>query len=435
MKTLKDFTPEVQAKIPEYIKNALAGVFDGGRYKSFDIEKAKKAVWLNYERCGYKKPVVLVAGNPYEAQIIMNYLSACPPIVAYIYLLYCSQNKIKNDQLDGQLGDQLDGQLGDLLDGQLRDQLDGQLHDQLDGQLGDQLDGQLRDQLYGRLNGQLRDQLYGRLNGQLRDQLRHQLRGQLDVQLYGQLHDQLRGQLDGQKIKYFYQYLFTLNVWSLAYYSYYKFIANELGVKAKINADLEIFSSLYEQSNIYNAIFSELVCVVSKYPKIVRRDSENRLHCTTGPAVEWEYFDVDTNFVNYYLHGRYIPKNIAEVALNGELTRDLFVKEQNDEFRSAWYVYMGEERMMTMLGAREIDRIVVTHHNDEQEVITLYRTKGRLNKIKNKPYAWLKRICPSTGTAYLTPTNPDFETALDAAKFHRPDFVPTSLGYIWYSRS
>src|SRR5690606_18317510 len=155
MKTLKDITPVVQAKTPEYIKNALAGVFDGGRYKSFDIEKAKKAVWLNYERCGYKKPVVLVAGNPYEAQIIMNYLSACPPIVAYIYLLYCSQNKIKNDKLHGQL----------------------------------------RDQLYGRLNVQLRDQLYGRLNGQLRDQLRHQLGDLLDGQLYGQLRDQLRHQL------------------------------------------------------------------------------------------------------------------------------------------------------------------------------------------------------------------------------------------------
>lgn len=30
MKTLKDFTPEIKAKIPVYQERALRGVFDGG---------------------------------------------------------------------------------------------------------------------------------------------------------------------------------------------------------------------------------------------------------------------------------------------------------------------------------------------------------------------------------------------------------------------
>lgn len=30
MKTLKDFTPEIKAKIPEYIKKYTNGIFDGG---------------------------------------------------------------------------------------------------------------------------------------------------------------------------------------------------------------------------------------------------------------------------------------------------------------------------------------------------------------------------------------------------------------------
>jgi hypothetical protein len=74
MKTLKDFTPEIQAKIPQYVNNALEGVFDGGRYNSFSLEKAEKAVNWNYEKCGYKKPVVIVAENIYESQIFFNYL-------------------------------------------------------------------------------------------------------------------------------------------------------------------------------------------------------------------------------------------------------------------------------------------------------------------------------------------------------------------------
>lgn len=58
MKTLADFTPEIRAKIPQYIAEGLAGVFDGGQYNSFDLEKAKAAVFYNYEQCGYKRPII-----------------------------------------------------------------------------------------------------------------------------------------------------------------------------------------------------------------------------------------------------------------------------------------------------------------------------------------------------------------------------------------
>lgn len=64
MKTIDDFTPEIQAKIPEYIRNGIEGVFDGQRYNSFDLEKAKAAVKWNYEFCGYKEPMVIACENP-----------------------------------------------------------------------------------------------------------------------------------------------------------------------------------------------------------------------------------------------------------------------------------------------------------------------------------------------------------------------------------
>ena len=76
MKTLKDFTPEIQAKIPKYIEKYTRGVFDGGRYRDFKFENAEELIHFNYERCGYKKPVVLMAENPYEAQIMFNYLKS-----------------------------------------------------------------------------------------------------------------------------------------------------------------------------------------------------------------------------------------------------------------------------------------------------------------------------------------------------------------------
>lgn len=88
MKTLKDFTPEIKAKIPEYIKKGTEGVFDGGRYNRFDIKKAEKAVFWNYKKCGYKNPKVIVAENPLEQQMIYNKLMGTKQIYnSYLFTL------------------------------------------------------------------------------------------------------------------------------------------------------------------------------------------------------------------------------------------------------------------------------------------------------------------------------------------------------------
>ena len=92
MKTLNDFTPEIKAKIPEYINNALDGIFDGKRYENFSLDNAEKAVYWNYEKCGKKKPIVIVAENIYEAQIYFNYLKANKNFHPLLNLLYNFKN-------------------------------------------------------------------------------------------------------------------------------------------------------------------------------------------------------------------------------------------------------------------------------------------------------------------------------------------------------
>jgi len=114
MKTPKDFTPEIQAKIPEYIERALSGVFDGGRYRSFNWDDAHSAVCLQYEKCGYKKPMMIVAENPYEAQLLYHFIKCVLP------------TKELDSQFYSRLRSQLDSQLDSRLRSQLRSQLDSQ---------------------------------------------------------------------------------------------------------------------------------------------------------------------------------------------------------------------------------------------------------------------------------------------------------------------
>lgn len=82
MKTLKDFTPEIQAKIPNYIDEGLKGTFDGSYYNNFNLKDAQACVDWNYIKAGFKAPKLIVAENPWE--------------IILFYKILLEQNKIKN---------------------------------------------------------------------------------------------------------------------------------------------------------------------------------------------------------------------------------------------------------------------------------------------------------------------------------------------------
>jgi hypothetical protein len=241
--------------------------------------------------------------------------------------------------------------------------------------------------------------------------------------------------LDSTLQKYNNDYLFTTNVYSNALLAWWKFIKDEFNLETFVGAELDSWNDLYMKSGVYSAIFSETLCIVSKYPKKIHRDTEGRLHNPSGQAVEWSYTNKETAFDCYYIHGRNINKDIFEKALSGKLTKEEYLSEINDETRSAWYEILGEEKMLLLLEAELIDETSIVHKNGEIEKIGFYRTKQKLNKIKNEQYAWRKVICPSTKTTYFTPTNPNLKTAIDVAKFHRPEWVPNEIDYKWHSRS
>lgn len=185
----------------------------------------------------------------------------------------------------------------------------------------------------------------------------------------------------------------------------------------------------YARGGIYDAVAYEDIIVVSKYPTALHASDEGIPSCLTGPAFEWE-----DGYRAYYIKGRHIPTEWAEKCLQRTLTQEEYFSEKNDELRSAAFEYLGND-FAEFIGAHEVDSVSIVHGGGEVETISLIKTRKKANKIKNEPYAWIKRICPSTGTVYMTPTDPKFKTALEAAKFHRPEWVPMDLPYKWDARS
>jgi hypothetical protein len=431
-KTIKDFTPEIQSKIPEYITKYTKGIDNGERYYNFKFENAEKLINWNYEKCGFKKPVVLVVENIYEQQIFFNFIVANKEkYFPILYLIYNLKNNM-NDEIKKFIKNLKKKNKGNTLYNTLDNTLDNTLRNTLYNTLDNTLYNTLRNTLYNTLDNTLYNTLRNTLYNTLRNTLRNTLYNTLD------------NTLDNTLKVYNNLYLFTTNVYSNAILAWWKFIKDEFKIDCgEIGITLDSWNDMYLESGVYSTIFSELLCVVSKYPKKICRDNNNNLHNTNGLAVEWGYIIEETKFDCYYIHGRQMPKQIFEKYQNNLLTKADFINETNEDVRGGIYEIIeskGEGEMMKFLGAIEVDRKTIKHAKGNEEFI-LYKTKEVFNEEQDlndkspAALAWLKMTCPSTGQNYLIPTDSSFTNCIDAAKYHRPDEIPKELEYFWNSRN
>lgn len=172
-------------------------------------------------------------------------------------------------------------------------------------------------------------------------------------------------------------------------------------------SDFDDFKKLL-RSGVYDFIAFPSIVFVSSCPFETHQDQNKRLHNTSGPAVRFsDGYDV------YAIHGRILPNWIWTEKTT--ITKEKFLSAKNAEIRAGIYAVLGEKRIMEVLGAKEIDKQVIQHKNDEIEVIKLFKTIETFPECNNKPLSWVKFICPSTGSDYLIACHPDHNNAFDAA--------------------
>jgi hypothetical protein len=191
-------------------------------------------------------------------------------------------------------------------------------------------------------------------------------------------------------------------------------------------------------SGIFLTIEFEHAIIVIEKPIILKR-LNGKMHSIDGPAIQWR-----DGYCQYYINGRKMPSWIFDKLKNNTLTKEDFIKEENEDVKAGIYEIIearGEGSMLTFLGAKEIDRKTFVHANGELEEIALYKTTEKfksetdLNGKSNVPLAWVRMTCPSTGTNYLLPSDSSFSKCEDAVKFHRPSVVPNKKQYTWNARS
>jgi len=211
----------------------------------------------------------------------------------------------------------------------------------------------------------------------------------------------------------------------------------QLGVQLdeKTRNDLQIMTDIIE-SGCFMSVQLDSLCVVSMMPSAIHRDSEMRLHSTSGHAIS---FLDGTGF--HYVCGRPVEPEVFQDCDDLTNARIRFFSTENEDIKAVLCFIIreryGERGLLEMLEATLYKEQTVKHSDTYTETLKLYRTKQKYSFLMNskgkpnQPYCWLEYTCPSTGAIYLIDTFADFKTPLEAAKWHRPAPVPFETPYEW----
>jgi len=255
------------------------------------------------------------------------------------------------------------------------------------------------------------------------------------------LGDNLEANLGDKTKKLSLEYVHTSFWGSMDAYwvAFYEFPEKFLGVRYKIEDSkrLALWSKIAKSSSWFWTY--ENYCFVSDRPKEIHFNENVRLHNVKGPSVSW----ID-GYEMYSINGREMPRWIFDKFSAGTLTKEDFIKEENEDIKAGIYELIeskGEGSMLSFLGANEVDKKTFVHPNGDLEEMILYKTTEKfseevdLNGVSPSPLAWIRMSCPSTGQNYLIPSDGSFVTCEEAAKFARPEFVPKDLPYAWEQRN
>jgi hypothetical protein len=228
-------------------------------------------------------------------------------------------------------------------------------------------------------------------------------------------------------------YIFLMSEYSRVYLMWYKFIQDNFNIE---HDQKEILDYLYEnvnKANIAKGYFCEGIALILRMPSVIKRN-EIGFHSTDNEGAI-QYPDMKMHYIN----GREMPDWIFDKYFSKTLTFDDFMKEQNEDIKAGIIVLIqeneGNEGLLNFLNAELIDESTLVHKSGHMETIRLYKSKEKFSFLRdhlgnsNVPYAWFYEKCPSTGTEYLLDSSAALMTAIEAAKFHRPQHIPLEVDY------
>src|SRR3990167_9942503 len=462
MKTIKDLTPKIRAKIAIYKERCTKDLYSGKEYENYDRKKTVDYIEKIYSIAKQQKPVIIVAKDPIQYKIFFELIQKKMKIIALIFKLknklkiLPEKNELSNElcdelsselrrelrsELDRELRSELDRELSSELRSELNSELDSELYSKLDSELDSELSSELRNELCDELSSELYSELYSKLDSKLDRELSSELGRELDSELHSELYSELHRELDSElhreldselyKNKNRSHWLFYCSIYSRVYFTWYKFIQDEFSLTTKKKEDLDW---LYQNSlnNIARCFFTKGYVLVLQTPKHILRNNVG-FHSITESSIMWGKGNM------YYINGRKINSILFNKVLKGILTFEEFLAIKNEDEKAGVITMIkensGNEGLLKFLQAVCVDEKQIIHESGHIETVKLFKTIKKFSFLQDRfnnfdqPYAWTQMECPSTGQIYLIDTSADFTNVIDSIKFHRPEPVDFDLAY------
>lgn len=144
-----------------------------------------------------------------------------------------------------------------------------------------------------------------------------------------------------EKNKTYYSLSYYTSLSNYTWVAFFKFF-ERIGVLQ--NELFHNYSELFIKANIYEWAKLEDTAVVCRKPLYIKRDSQGRLHCTNGPAVQWK-----TGECHYFVKGIEVPESWVT---SGVTLQDI-TKESNAELRRIAMELYGYKNYFVDVGAKK----------------------------------------------------------------------------------
>jgi len=234
----------------------------------------------------------------------------------------------------------------------------------------------------------------------------------------------LCSQLDLKKKEYYsLEWFYQSGNACSGYCCLYDYLGSELiSLDKKTNVVFDIFKNITKELHFF-FVFEKIV-FISEKPKYIKYNSNNQLHCESGPSVEY-----GDGYSMYNLNGVLVNRNIVETSFD-RLDARLLLSERNAEVRREIVRKIGIERICKDLGAQVIEK------GTDQIGKPCELLKLDIGDGNKRPY--LKMINPSIGTYHIEGVPPGCDTIEKAFNSRKPkvirDIPINDKGKNWYQQ-
>jgi hypothetical protein len=155
------------------------------------------------------------------------------------------------------------------------------------------------------------------------------------------------------------------------------------------------------KSGAWDFLWFEGLCIATCRPSVVKKDTQDRLHCENGPAAEWP-----SGEKYWFLHGVNVPEWLVTTE-TGKINPQLALTEKNVDVQREIIRKVGAERMLKVCNAKTLDIFQDKHSKGGNEYKLLEMKIGQINR----KYLYFEHAS-LPGVFYAQPVPPETKKAL-----------------------